>query len=860
MKPNRLLCFLFLVVPLQLHAQVQSFEEIVGHKSGDRITQSHQILDYLNYLEEASDRVTLLEIGTTFDHRLQVAAIITHPENHARLDEIRSNAQQLADPRQTTQARADQIIASQPAVLYLAGSIHGFELSGTEGVLRMIEHYTTANDPQTLEELRNTVIIADPVINSDGRDTFAQFNHQHEGRVTNPDPAHWSNDFTSWESLKFRTGHYYFDLNRDWFAHTHNVTRNRAAVLQMWKPQAGVDAHEMGSEREFYLDPPADPVSPIFPDYTTKWFEEYGKAHAEAFDRENIEYTTREIFNFFYPAYFTSYMTYQGAVGMLYEQGSSRGFAWEMSDGTVRTLEQAAFQQFTALRAMIGLSSERRADILADYYRSHAEAIEMGRQGTVRYLIRQEGDPAMVSYVVNLLQRSGIEVDRLQSEITLRNVKDREGLDAGSQSFSAGTYVIEASQPRMAFIRSLLEPHIPIPEEFLAEARERINRAENPRFYDITTWSLPLMYNLQGFSTTDSRNITAERVTEPVGNPGGMTSEIAEYAYLINGNQSNLLSAIIPLREKGIRLHIIYKPTRINGTSYSSGTLVVRTGGQSEEVHEAVKELSEKYDLKVDAVNSGMADPGFPPLGTIEGNRVKKPEIALLGNYPVQGYSFGWAWHTLDRVYEIPHTIINGRSIASTPMERFDVLIIPEAGNSGELEKTLGENGIARIQQWVRDGGTLITLGSATDFARTNLELGDLVSWYDEEENKEVQRISVPGAFVRAELDRNEWLVSGYDYELPLLINSSRLYLAPGGPPSTSQRTPVKVADGENPRVSGHMWEENQERLPGSVFLYEQRIGSGRIISFAEDVNFRGYWRGANRLFLNAVILGPSAP
>jgi len=188
------------------------------------------------------------------------------------------------------------------------------------------------------------VMIADPVINSDGRDAFAQFNHQHRGKYANPDPADWSNDFNSWDARKYRTGHYYFDLNRDWFAHTHPETRNRAALLQEWRPQAGVDAHEMGSEREFYFDPPTDPVSPLFPEYTTKWFEEYGRAHADAFDREFIEYTKREMFNYFYPAYFTSYMTYQGAVGMLYEQGSSRGFAWELSDGTVRTL---AMQRLT---------------------------------------------------------------------------------------------------------------------------------------------------------------------------------------------------------------------------------------------------------------------------------------------------------------------------------------------------------------------------------------------------------------------------------------------------------------------------------------------------------------------------------
>ena len=851
---------LFFLIPIQLFGQVKTFEEVVGHQIGDRITLSHQVLDYLYYLEEASDRVALQEIGTTFDHRLQVAAIITSPENHNRLNEIRENAQRLNDPRHTSRSEADEIIESQPAILYLGGSIHGFELSGTEGVLKIIEHYTTSNDPETLQELANTLLIADPVINSDGRDTFAQFNHQHRGRNANPDPADWSNDFTSWNGLKYRTGHYYFDMNRDWFAHTHPETRNRAALLQEWRPQAGVDAHEMGSEREFYFDPPTDPVSPLFPDYTTRWFEEYGRAHAEAFDRENIEYTKREIFNYFYPSYFTSYMTYQGAVGMLYEQGSSRGFAWELSDGTVRTLADAAFNQYTAFRAMIGLSSERRSDLLSDYYDAHADAIEHGSQGTVRYLIKPGGDPNLITEAVNLLMRNGIEVQRITESSTLQNVTDRTGSSIGSHSFEAGTYLIEAAQPRMAFIRNLLEPSVEIPSEFLEKARERVERGENPRFYDITSWSLPLLFNLQGYSSADGRSLQAEILNEPVTNPGSMTDEIAEYAYLIDGKQASALSTIIPLREKGIRLHVIYKPTQIDGKTYGSGTLVVRTDGRGKYVHEVLSRLAEKYDLTVDAVHSGRADTGHPPLGTVEGNRIDKPKIALLGNYPASGYSFGWAWYTLDREYEIPHTIINTTNIASTPLERFDVLIFPETPNHSELQRYLGDSGVERIQRWVRDGGTLVTIGSATEFARQTLELGSLESWYDEEENKDEQRVTAPGAFVHAELDREEWLVSGYDGDLPLLINSNRLYRAPEGAPSPGQRAPVIVTPDENIGISGHLWDENLERLPGTVFLYEERIGSGRIIAFAEDVNFRGYWRGANRLFLNAVILGPSAP
>lgn len=851
---------LFLLLASQTAGQVQTFKEVVGHEVGDRIVKSHQVFQYLKYLQEASDRVVIREIGTTFNHKHQLAAILTHPENHARLDRIRENGKLLDDPRGITQEQAEEIIQDQPAILYLAGSIHGFELSGAEGLMKILEHFTTSDDETTLEQLRNTVMLIDPIINADGRDAFAQFNHQHIGREANSDLADWSNDFTGWDGLRYRTSQYYFDLNRDWFAHTHPETRNRAELLRDWRPQAGVDAHEMGSEREFYVDPPADPRSPFFPPFAATWFEEYGRAHAEGFDRENIEYTKREMFNYFYPAYFTSYMTYQGAVGMLYEQGSSRGFAWELSDGTVRTLADAAFNQFTAFRSMIRLSSERREELLTDYYNANRESIDSGTEGITRYLIKPEGDPHLVAEAVNLMMRSGIEIHRLTETASLRNVIDRNGEEMGNHSFDEGTYLIEASQPRMRFIRNLMEPHIQIPEEFLEEARKRIDRAENPRFYDITSWSLPLLFNLQGFSTSDSRSVNAEVLSGTVNAGGGAPGLVAQYAYLIDGSQARLLSTVYPLREAGIRLNILYKPTRINGKQYSSGTLVVRTDGNEEQVHKAVSKLAEKYDLKVDATDSGRADSGYPPLGSVEGNRLQKPVIAILGDYPVHAYSFGWAWHNLDRAYEIPHTILRATAIASTPMERFNVLVIPEIQNQSELNRYLGDDGKERLQRWVNDGGTLVTIGSATDYVLNELELGELHSWYDDEENEDAQRITVPGAFFRGELDPEEWLASGYSSDLPLLINSNRLYREPEGPPSALRRSPVKISEADDSHISGHTWNENTERLPGSIFLYEQRIGSGRIISFAEDVNFRGYWRGADRLFLNAVILGPGAP
>ncbi len=93
-----------------------------------------------------------------------------------------------------------------------------------------------------------------------------------------------------------------------------------------------------------------------------------------------------------------------------------------------------------------------------------------------------------------------------------------------------------------------------------------------------------------------------------------------------------------------------------------------------------------------------------------------------------------------------------------------------------------------------------------------------------------------------------------------MLVGSNRIYLAPEGPPSNRKRVAARYPAEGSIKLSGHAWDETLERLSGSVFAYEERVGRGRVIAFAEDLNFRAYWRGANRLFLNAVVLGPSAP
>ncbi|MCP4205413.1 MAG: hypothetical protein GY769_26175 [bacterium] len=848
-----------------LQASDLTYESVIGRPQGRRITVHQEMVAYLETLAEASPRVTLIDQGSSWEGRRLPLAIVTSEANHGRLEEIQERARKLADPRNLSVSDATSLIADQPALAWLGGSIHGFELSGAEGVLKLLERLVTGDDEETREVLENVVVLLDPMLNPDGRDAFAHHNHRRLGSSPVSERDDWGNDFNFWEAISFRTGHYFFDTNRDWWAHTQRETQARVPTLQAWRPQVIVDLHEMGSDVEFYFDPATDPYGPYFPDFARSWFARFGKAHARAFDQAGFEYMTRERYNYFYPGYTTSYGSYQGAVGMLYEQGSSRGLAITRADDSVRTLTDAFGQQYTAAWAAVRLAATSREALLTEYVQAARDAIEDGRRGIVRYLLGPDGDPHLVREVAELLTRNGVEVGRLAADVQLADVRDRTGAEIGRKRFPAGTWVVEAAQPRNRLIRVLLEPDLPISEKFLAQARERLDRGGNPRFYDITAWSLPLLFDIEGYSTTDDSSLevsstpTARR--EFPENP--------TYGWVIDGGQAASLAALYHLKAAGHRGSVVLRPSRVGERTFAGGSIVVRAGQNDDTVAGDLRRLAERYELEVAGVDTGLSEEGYPSLGSGDDSFVvKEPRIAILAEQPVHGYSFGWAWYTLDQQYGIPTSTRRVSTLASTPLDRYNVLVLPHLFSAEELAHRMGDKGIERIKSWVEDGGTLVALGASVDFVRERLALIQLRSFYDRDKKEDAEakegelphKITAPGALVRVDLDGESWLAAGYDSYLPALVASDRVLLAPEGPPDAKQRVVGRYAEGEALRLSGHLWPENEERLAGAVFAYEERVGRGRVIAFAEDLNFRAYWRGANRLFLNAVVLGPSAP
>ena len=849
---------------------VPTFAEVAGHAFGERITVHAEMRRYLEALGESSPRVEIVDQGASSQGRRLLVAIVTSEENHARLDRIQQNAWKLADPRQLNPFDIDATVTDQPVVVWLGGSIHGNELSGSEGLLKVLERLTTRDDEATRKVLENAVVLIDPMLNPDGRDSFATYNHERLGQTPSPRREDWNNDNLRWESYRFRTGHYFFDTNRDWFAHTQPETRHRVETLRRWRPQVVIDAHEMGPDQEFYFDPPMAPYAVFFPDFAKTWFERFNESYAAAFDAQGFEYTTRELFNYYFPGYTTSYNSYQGAVGMLYEQGSSRGLAYERKDESVRTLEDALEQQATAAWAAITTSARERETLLREYHAALRAAVDSGREGVRRYIVPAGGpegsDPVRVRELVELLRRNAIEVEVLEEEARLEGLQDLFGGDVKARSFPAGTYLVETAQPQNALLKTLLEGDLPLPEDFLAEARARLDRGENPRFYDITAWSLPLLFDVETLRSTDGRPLDTGLLMDPPTAPAP-GEEKASYAYLVDGRSAASMGVLYHLADRGYRATMSTAPTRVGGEIVPSGTVVVRVGQNDDGVHAVVRELAGRYGVGVRAVSTGLGDGQSPALGSAESIPVKKSAIALVAEQPVDGYSFGWTWYTLDRHYEIPVTVLRAGSLAATPLHAFQTIVLPDLQSAEEMAAVLGEAGRDALARFVRDGGTLVAIGDAVGFVREHLELTSLLSWYEEnkvgegEDAREARRFSVPGAILRAELDPEIWLTAGYvSTELPFLVDSDRLVLPPDGPPSSSQRVAARVAAEGDPRLAGHLWPESLERLPGIVLAYDERVGRGRVIAFPEDPSYRAFFRGADRLFLNAIVLGPTAP
>ncbi|MDF1666850.1 MAG: M14 family metallopeptidase, partial [Planctomycetota bacterium] len=685
--------------------RIPTLQSIVGHTWGQDVSSHHETAFYFKALARAApNRCRLVQYGRSYENRSLQYLVISSPKNMKKLTTIMAQNKALTEPRKTSYGKAQKIIQTAPAIVWLAYSVHGDEISSTDAALLTAYHFLAARDKKTQALLENTVIIIDPLQNPDGRDRFVNVFREKRGVFLESNPAA-TEHIQRWPGG--RSNHYHFDMNRDWFRQSQKETRHKVAAFLEWVPQIYVDAHEMGRNSSYFFIPPTDPINPYILPSQREWFLRIGKHQGKRFDQFGFDYTTREIFDAFYPGYGSEWPTMQGSIGILWEQASARGLVIDRNDKTKLHYHDGVRRHYLSALATVETASKNRKKLLSDFYDSRWRGVQLGLEGSVKHFFLLEGSrPERAAELARVLMRNGIEVRRVRKSIT---VICQVGTNKKQQVIEKGSYHIVVAQPTGRLIRSLLDNHIPMDKAFIERQKTRRKKSLEVEIYDVTAWSLPLAFDVPVHSCHEATVIDSQ-LWNGKSNPCKVTgAHPARVAYLIHGDRDGTPKALCHWLRKGIRVHVTDKAFRIDSRDFPPGSLIVKVRGNKPSLHKEIARSARRFHLNIHGVHSSFVESGAH-FGGPSVKWITPPKILLLTDRPTS-YSSGHTWYLFDQILNYPSTRVAGRSLGRVDLDRYNVLILP-AGSYSDRDapnKAL----VTKIKAWVKKGGTLILVKQA---------------------------------------------------------------------------------------------------------------------------------------------------
>ena len=830
---------------IEYHPDITSPADFLGYQPGEEYSHHYQLGAYLKNLAEESNRVTVITYGETYEGRDLWLAIITSEENQDRINEIRENNRLLSNP----DADHTSVIENNPAIVWLSYGVHGNEASSAEAALQTAYRLAAGEDQETALMRNEAVTLIDPILNPDGRERYVTWYKSSQANVLNTDASDLEHD-EIWPGG--RTNHYWFDLNRDWTWLVHPESRGRIAQYNQWMPQVHLDLHEQGFNNNYFTMPGTTPRNLQLPDDYEEWSNQFGLGVIEEFDENNINYATREAFDFFYPGYGSSYPSLMGAIGMLAEQGghSRGGRAVETEDGYILTLQQRIFDHYKNSISTVRTAVANRQELLSYY----AEALnpENSKVDTKVYIL-PDNQTDHTYDVIDILLKQDIAVERADENFTLRNGTDYRTQATSNQSLSAGDFIIRKDQPKHLFISTLFEPEMAI---------------EDSVMYDMSVWSVPMAYNLDAYYSDTAPSVSTTLLEEAPKRRSGVVNASADYAFLVDWEQPGAPKALAKLWEKGYNVRSAEKLFSKGALSFSRGTLIVLAGRNYEkrsQLSDDMKQIAEEAGVVVHGFNTGRMDSGMD-LASRSSNVLHQPKTALIIDRPFNSYTAGQIWFQFDQNVEYGISRIRSWRLTSLDLSEYDVLIMPGFyGGSSPLNEREQEV----LKNWVEAGGTLVaTEESAFAITKDNTEFTSVEMVKADEESDEdapdpraftpyeartdssgLRRI--PGAAFHSRLDISNPLAFGLKEQLYSLTYSTDQLK-----PSNDYQVVGYYEDNASELLaSGYASQENLQKAAGNVFAGVAPMGRGNVVLISDNTQYRMFWRGPERLLINAVML-----
>jgi hypothetical protein len=836
-------------------AQPPTPEKFFGFRMGadSQLADWPEIERYFTAVAGASDRVRLVDAGTSTEGRHLIAAIISAPENIKRLDAIREANQRLADPRTIGDAEAARLAADHKAVVAIGASIHSSEIGATQMANELLYELASANDARTLAILRDLVVILLPSLNPDGHAIVVDWHRKTKGTPFEGGPMPWL--------YHKYVGH---DINRDAFMM--NMAESRALsrfFYTQWHPQVFLAMHQMGGRgARMFVPPNYDPVHPNYDPLIWREAAVLGQSMAlelERHDRSGV--ISNALFDYYWPGYEDSAPLGHNTVCLLTEVASARlaapqtvapadlsggalgfpaygpqiSFPNPWPGGTWR-LRDIVDYEMDAVHGLLVAAVSYRQQLVEDFYAMGKRAIERGRTAAPFAFVipPDQRDPNAASKLVDLLVDASVEVQQAQ-----------EPFRVGDTTYPAGTALVLMSQPYRAYVKTLLER-----QDYPVRRLAKTAPPERP--YDVAGWTLPWQMGVKVDRVDQSfEPPLLSRVTRASVPPGLVWGDRKPGFYVIDAPGTSGMLALQRLLDARMSPAWLTAPREINGYRYPAGSLVVADGKR---VRETIVSVARELGLRADGVRGKRPAAALAPLARARVG-LYKPWTASMDE--------GWTRFLFDQ-YRLPYRSVSDADIRKGNLRaEYDVIVLPDmpaqeivtgarsASMPPEYLGGLGEAGVAAVKAFVGSGGTLVCLDSSGQFAieHLNLPVKDVVRGASPEE------FFCPGSIVRLDVETGQPLAFGLTAETGAVFSQGAVYEMDWSKPGADSARFVARYAAKDVLMSG--WLEGEGRMAGRGAVVETRSGSGRVILMGIRPQHRGQSLATFRFLFNALYVTP---
>ena len=755
-----------LVNHLPASATVPTPLKILGYIPGENgnLTYSAEVYRYLDALDAASGRVTCWSIGQTEEGRDTRACAVADEATIASLDRYKQITAQLTDPRKTTDAEAATLIATGKPIYWATGSIHSGETGSVEMLMELGYRLAVEESP-FIQTIRNNIItVFTPTTEVDGHDRQVDNQRAIRAGQTPPSMVYWGKYVAH-------------DNNRDGIGKGLNLTQNVLRTFLDLHPQVLHDLHE--SVNLLYVSTGTGPYNPIVdPIQISEWWL--------LAQHEVLELTKRGVpgvwtYNY-YDGWVPNYMFWIGvshnAIGRFYETQSggntgangaqvstpgSSSREWyrpNPNPGDVKwNLRSNVNMQQSALLISLNNVARNKEQFLENYWLKMKNAVESGKTVAPHAYVIPAGQrgKGAVAKLVNLIRDEGADVSVAS-----------QAFKAGTVDVAAGDYVVRMDQP----YRGIVEMYLGV----------QWYPADNPRPYDDTGWSMPLLHNVT-VNRVDDNSILAQAMTTLTANAAAPGSITGTGSTLVVDHTTDTSLMTFRVKNAAVKMSAAEQAFEVGGHRFAPGAFVIQGADRA-----AMAASIREHGLQAWAVDA------LP--STVTMHDLDLPRVGYIHSW-ANTQEEGWVRMGLDKM-GVSYTYFGDNEVRRGNLrDRFDVILYPGASvqidggempiggtpqpykksaltpNVGTPDETddrrggLGRDGVRELQKFVEAGGVLITEGQTTQ-ALVEFSMAPGVSVAD------TTGAYVPGSVMKTLLgDKTNPILYGYDQDaLAVLIKN----------------------------------------------------------------------------------------